>query len=772
MDITLSDIAKYAYGNGFREGVKGGRGYLAVGTDGNISKICTHIGSSGKLDNLTNADFRILKEGSDRLVTILYNQAAQKLSGPALAEVRQKLHVDEKGQPLAVANDVPRTQQLIDRKLVASVVSLIDPSVWQARQDGKTIAEMAKTVSMKGIETDGTDMIADEKMKDALSGVEEALDQVAKRADPSYLKAGLGKFDPADVKRFVTAVKDIIRRDLSRLPKDGTMIDGRPTACRGEMARVVVPMFLKRLGEAVMTVPGMMKADLSQIDLVRAYKALPNVKENVKFTQQGVEVQIIDTAEKRNPIGALEKTLSEDTQKLLEHVVGVVIQNGTTLPGGKDLTFQDGYLYLARDVSHAQKHKKIPRQSPESKAQEPAPSTARAVEGAREGYGKTPPPNVPSMMDLIAKSGPAVKENVPSVQPKTSETVKKLSTERKPEKVDPNASSHVAEYRDVSTVEVDKLSDSAKSLRQQLLDMEVSPAEQKNEEDGKCLPVKYFDPDTGKDFMFDEYHQGGGDGNHCFFLSALRLLGLTPSNGNAKNLRELMWKDVNRFVNVVDISGVQSSLYKNSKGELTFHEMPFDELQTSFEEGVFDRNSKLPADASTGVILAHLLQRPVVIVTTETNRPNVASFQTYDCDYVIEDKFDGKDASPVYIHYSCERDPVSGRIKTGHFQAMEPRGFEMPGTLKEPRFQAISDHLLPQELKKHVRERMTRKLLAGLDAKAKAPQSREAHQAILARVESLLKDSETLARFRAEAMTGVTFPDRDSLQAKLMKYFD
>lgn len=634
MSIGLSDIAKYAYGNGFREGVNGGRGYLAVGTDGRISKICTHIGSSGKLDNLTNADFRILKEGSDRLVTILYNLAAQKLSGAALAEVCQKLHVDEKGRPLAEAEGASRTKQLIGRKIVASVVSLIDPDVWSAREGGKTIAEMAKAVSTKGHKTDGTDMIADEKMKDALSGVGETLAMVARRTDPARSAMGLEKFKPAEVDRFVDAVKSIIYRDLTRLPKDGTMVGGCPTACRGELARVVVPEFLYQLGKAVVSIPGMVNADLSQIDLIRAYKSLPNVKlnENAKFTQNGVKIKITDTAESINPLGVLEKTLSEDSQKLLEHVLGVVIQNGTTLPGGKNLTFRNGYLYLARDVAPAKgmKHQKAPRPMPEPKAEVPAPSKPKV--------------NVTNQAPAPAKP-----------------------------KVNTNTTNHVTRYRDVSEKDLGLLSDSAKALRRRLLNMNVQPAEQRNEENGMCLPVKYFDSVTGKEFRFDEYVQGGGDGYHCFFLSTLRHLGLTPSNGNARNLRVLMGETVDQLVNHKNMPD-SSPVWYSDEGFPILDDDSYVELKTSFEEGVFNRDSRLPADASTGLVLAHLLQCPVTIVTTETNRPNEATFKTYDIDFMNGDNLNARGRAPVYIHFSCTRNPVTQRIETGHFQAMDLTG--------------------------------------------------------------------------------------------------
>lgn len=251
-----------------------------------------------------------------------------------------------------------------------------------------------------------------------------------------------------------------------------------------------------------------------------------------------------------------------------------------------------------------------------------------------------------------------------------------------------------------------------------------------NEERG-AVPRKYYNPADGREYRFNEYEQGGAGGNHCFFLSALRHMGITPSADNAKSLRRMMHDIVGQAIASAGTS--PSPLTRNEKGELFFGTVSLAHLEETFNGGIFDEKSKEQADLATGAVLAHVLKRPVVMVST--NAQGVSSFQTFDRDLLTGEAFERKD--PAYIHYV-----------PGHFQALELVSAD-PLQSQRP-IDRMCEKLFPQNLAQNVRTRLAQAVLQGLDAKLPA-QCRASDRYLASRIDEIAQDPARLESFREGA---------------------
>ena len=275
----------------------------------------------------------------------------------------------------------------------------------------------------------------------------------------------------------------------------------------------------------------------------------------------------------------------------------------------------------------------------------------------------------------------------------------------------------------------------------------------RNEERG-VVARKYYNPADGRDYRFNEYEQGGAGGNHCFFLSALRHMGITPSADNAKSLRKLMHDTVGQAI--ASAGTPQSPLTRNEKGELFFGTVSLAHLEETFNGGIFDEKSEEQADLATGVVLAHVLKRPVVMVST--NDRGVASFQTFDRDLLTGEAFERKDAA--YIHYT-----------PGHFQALEVVSAD-PLQPQRP-IEMMCEKLFPQDLAQNVRTRLAQAVLQGMDAKLPA-QCRASDRYLASRIDEIARDAGRLESFRAAARNVAEAADAlsaEDIQQVLLPYF-
>ena len=262
MDITLTDIAKYAYGNGFNEGIKGGRGFLTVSDSGELSKVYTHRSDAKKLNTLSADDFQALKAGSDRLAQSLFQIAKTKLSGQWLAAVCDRLGLDETGVPREGGENAPRAQRLLDRKVVASVVSLIDPNVWNGgKEGGVPIARKAKEVTTARTNTDGAEVLASQREISKLVGdigIKDLLTSHLRTIDDDEFEDNTGNVrrfaSPSElqtrekaIEQFSQKFEQRVASELARLPKGGARINGRQSRDRQMMAEQIVPLVLRHL---------------------------------------------------------------------------------------------------------------------------------------------------------------------------------------------------------------------------------------------------------------------------------------------------------------------------------------------------------------------------------------------------------------------------------------------------------------------------------------------------------------------------------------------
>ncbi|MCQ2390156.1 MAG: hypothetical protein MJ240_01930 [Kiritimatiellae bacterium] len=363
MDITLTDIAKYAYGNGFNEGIKGGRGFLTVSDSGELSKVYTHRSDAKKLNTLSADDFQALKAGSDRLAQSLFQIAKTKLSGQWLATVCDRLGLDETGVPREGGENAPRAQRLLDRKVVASVVSLIDPDVWNGgKEGGVSIAKKAKEVTTAKANTDGAEVLASQREVAAMvkeldvtgmlkswfrSSVEkplfddEADVQDAKDPkDPQKVKESAEQ-RVKDVERFGAKLETLIAQELARLPRDGTLINGRPSKFRLSMTEVIVDLMIEHLQPLLEKNPDLYKTEPSNLNLISLINVWPQttpppekVKETVKMVYDGEPFTINLTRTHKHdssphPIGNLKRygELSDSLQNEVDHAMRIVIKN-------------------------------------------------------------------------------------------------------------------------------------------------------------------------------------------------------------------------------------------------------------------------------------------------------------------------------------------------------------------------------------------------------------------------------------------------------------
>lgn len=274
-----------------------------------------------------------------------------------------------------------------------------------------------------------------------------------------------------------------------------------------------------------------------------------------------------------------------------------------------------------------------------------------------------------------------------------------------------------------------------------------------NEERG-VVARKYYNPTDGRDYRFNEYEQGGAGGNHCFFLSALRHMGITPSAANAKSLRRMMRDIVDQAIASAGTS--PSPLTRNEKGELFFGTVSLAHLEETFNAGIFDETSKDQADLATGVVLAHVLKRPVVMVST--NNQGVSSFQTFDRDLLTGETFERKDLA--YIHYV-----------PGHFQALEMVSAD-PLQPQRP-VDRMCEKLFPQDVAPNVRTRLAQAVLQGLDAQLPA-QCRASDRYLASRIDEIAQDPARLESFREAARNAAEIVENLSagdIQSTLLPFF-
>lgn len=266
---------------------------------------------------------------------------------------------------------------------------------------------------------------------------------------------------------------------------------------------------------------------------------------------------------------------------------------------------------------------------------------------------------------------------------------------------------------------------------------------------------RYYNPADGREYEFDEYTQGGGGGNHCFFLSSLRLMGLTPSVHNAQCLREMMRGIVEEAIALAGRPGSPLTFKATADGrsELFFGDLSLEHLQTTLAEGVYDRNATLQADVACGILLAHVLQRPVVMV--ETNARGVASFQTFDRDILTGAKFANRE--PVHMHYM-----------PGHFQALKLVG-DRPLLEKRPA-ELMKEKLFPADLGDEAVQRLTKEILKGMDGRMPAA-CRASERYLADRIDEIANDDLKLAMFRSAVDQVWDADDSQTIQDALLGFF-
>jgi len=129
-DITLSDIAKYAYGSGYFEGKKGGAGNVGM-LNGKVVKFNTHHDDRGGVATLE------MKKSCDTLrlqmydlVRSAYDDVNIRGKGAQLAKIRQQLGLSDDGSSVV-------STKLLDRKTVATIVNQLERNlgrqIWNLR---------------------------------------------------------------------------------------------------------------------------------------------------------------------------------------------------------------------------------------------------------------------------------------------------------------------------------------------------------------------------------------------------------------------------------------------------------------------------------------------------------------------------------------------------------------------------------------------------------------------------------------------------------------
>ena len=205
-----------------------------------------------------------------------------------------------------------------------------------------------------------------------------------------------------------------------------------------------------------------------------------------------------------------------------------------------------------------------------------------------------------------------------------------------------------------------------------------------------------LDEDRDSQYRFSRFRQNGGGAYHCFFLSALHHMGLVDSDANAAALRELFRATVLELqeqvragksaVSKEDFAGEDNYKMFSKDGRELYLSHLFEELDRSLS---FDSGAK--ADMSLSAVLAHHLQRPVIVFTSTTDEAGPYGVTTFDRDIFTGEALDQK---PVYIWYQ----------KDIHFEAMEPleQDFEekLPPIDLETPFKALVSDFADEETTK------------------------------------------------------------------------
>lgn len=263
-----------------------------------------------------------------------------------------------------------------------------------------------------------------------------------------------------------------------------------------------------------------------------------------------------------------------------------------------------------------------------------------------------------------------------------------------------------------------------------------TPGSTYNQESRVDQTTDIYDFSTGRTYNFREYAQDGGGGFHCFFLSALRHLGVKPSVKNACALREI-FKEMMAEV----VANMKSGNSPVVRGENSYSidGNVISELFAKYERlSGFGKDSTAMADVSFGALLPSLLGRPVVIVCFGPGQKD-AGFQTFNTDILTGESYADAGKEPVYIHFT-----------PGHFQALELVSMKEP-TAPLPK-DAILNNLIPENLRNDPRGKaLSAKIFNILDGNLRLPSDGRWKDIDLSNlVRSIASNPTMLAEIKAE----------------------
>lgn len=285
----------------------------------------------------------------------------------------------------------------------------------------------------------------------------------------------------------------------------------------------------------------------------------------------------------------------------------------------------------------------------------------------------------------------------------------------------------------------DPIPEGSQDLKMQLDALPNVPGTVFNEEYGNRLTQGIYDPDTGRSYDFRQYGQGGARGNHCFFLSALHHLGITPSEKNARALRQYLQNFMETIVtNTRNNKGPVGHKAGDSGYMLDGNDIS--ELFNMFRNGkvAFGKGSNLPADVSFGALLPSLLKRPVVMITTEDGTDG--DFKTFTTD--IRTGASYANETPVYIRYMPGENPR----ENGHFEALELVSVKEEDVAPKTE---ILNKIIPESLRNDSRGKaLCQKIYQQLESLIQCSRGRRSNKYLLALIKTVAEDKEFLKQIQ------------------------
>ena len=226
---TLNEIARMAWGSS--EKANGGRGYMGVIKDEQgklrVIKYDTHFFKSSSANTKDVKQLQAAQSLRDILVEIAGRK--EGMTEDALNEIKNKLGIEGDG-----VEEPPR--DLLSRKVVASVVKMIDENIWANAIDSKEISSYSSAHydalfsqvekgGVEGIDNIRREVVSEKSGKqrqDIRNGIE-CLQKEIENIDPAWFKSYFDKVMPTaaqELKKAEEALKQIEKLNQDSLDDD------------------------------------------------------------------------------------------------------------------------------------------------------------------------------------------------------------------------------------------------------------------------------------------------------------------------------------------------------------------------------------------------------------------------------------------------------------------------------------------------------------------------------------------------------------------------